>query len=101
MTVYASSWNAQGPLAQERRAAMLARIAQWRALEERSAAASAKSRPVFDKRGQLLPRLSNTGRDFADAAADRSSSARHWAMRASVAARRSCASGPWAFQDEA
>ena len=56
MTVYASSWNAQGPLAQERRAAMLARIAQWRALEERAAAASAKSRPVFDKRGQLLPR---------------------------------------------
>ncbi|RYF42038.1 MAG: acyl-CoA carboxylase subunit beta, partial [Comamonadaceae bacterium] len=56
MTVYASSWNAQGPLAQERRAATLARIAQWRALEERAAAASAKSRPVFDKRGQLLPR---------------------------------------------
>ena len=32
------------------------RIGQLRALEERAAAASAKSRPVFDKRGQLLPR---------------------------------------------
>jgi geranyl-CoA carboxylase beta subunit len=42
--------------ASERRAAMLERIAQLRALEERSAAASAKSKPVFDKRGQLLPR---------------------------------------------
>ena len=29
---------------------------QLRALEERAAAASAKSKPVFDKRGQLLPR---------------------------------------------
>src|SRR4051812_26661931 len=35
---------------------MLSRIAQLRALEERAAAASAKSKPVFDKRGQLLPR---------------------------------------------
>lgn len=56
MTVFASSWNAQGAQAQERSAAMLARIAQLRALEERAAAASAKSKPVFDKRGQLLPR---------------------------------------------
>ncbi|MEO7640412.1 MAG: carboxyl transferase domain-containing protein [Ramlibacter sp.] len=56
MTVYASSWNAQGALAQQRRAVMLARIDQWRALEERAAAASARSRPVFDRRGQLLPR---------------------------------------------
>ncbi|HSH92208.1 MAG TPA: carboxyl transferase domain-containing protein, partial [Ramlibacter sp.] len=56
MTAFASSWNAQGPLALERRAAMLARIEQMRALEERSAAASAKSKAVFDKRGQLLPR---------------------------------------------
>jgi geranyl-CoA carboxylase beta subunit len=56
MTAFASSWNAQSALAQQRRDAMLARIAQLRALEERAAAASAKSRPVFDKRGQLLPR---------------------------------------------
>jgi geranyl-CoA carboxylase beta subunit len=56
MTAFASSWNAQSPLAQQRRDAMLARIAQLRALEERAAAASAKSRPVFEKRGQLLPR---------------------------------------------
>jgi geranyl-CoA carboxylase beta subunit len=56
MTAFASSWNAQSALGQQRRDAMLARIAQLRALEERAAAASAKSRPVFDKRGQLLPR---------------------------------------------
>jgi geranyl-CoA carboxylase beta subunit len=35
---------------------MLERIAQWRALEERAAATSARAKPVFDKRGQLLPR---------------------------------------------
>ena len=56
MTVFASSWNAQGGVAQQRREAMLERIAQLRALLERAAAASAKSRAVFDKRGQLLPR---------------------------------------------
>jgi geranyl-CoA carboxylase beta subunit len=41
---------------QQRREAMLARIAQLRALEQRSADKSAEARPVFDKRGQLLPR---------------------------------------------
>ncbi|MCY7318115.1 MAG: acyl-CoA carboxylase subunit beta [Ramlibacter sp.] len=56
MSAFASSWNAQGALAATRRAAMLARIAQLRALEQRASAASEKSRPVFDKRGQLLPR---------------------------------------------
>ncbi|SFU90849.1 geranyl-CoA carboxylase beta subunit [Polaromonas sp. YR568] len=56
MTVFQSAWNAEGAVAQQRREAMLARIAALRALEERSAAASAKSRPAFDKRGQLLPR---------------------------------------------
>ena len=35
---------------------MLARIAQLRALEDRAAQASARSKPVFDRRGQLLPR---------------------------------------------
>ena len=43
-------------LVKQRREAMLARIAQLRALEDRAAQASAKSRPVFDQRGQLLPR---------------------------------------------
>jgi geranyl-CoA carboxylase beta subunit len=56
MTVFQSAWNAEGAVALQRRDAMLARIAALRALEERSAAASAKSRPAFDKRGQLLPR---------------------------------------------
>jgi geranyl-CoA carboxylase beta subunit len=56
VTVFASSWNAQGSLALQRREAMLARIEQLRGLEERAAAASAKSRAVFEKRGQLLPR---------------------------------------------
>ncbi|MDF2467444.1 MAG: acyl-CoA carboxylase subunit beta [Ramlibacter sp.] len=56
MPRYASSWNPLGSLALQRREAMLARIAQLRALEDRAAAASAKSKPVFDKRGQLLPR---------------------------------------------
>ncbi|TWO70511.1 acyl-CoA carboxylase subunit beta [Caenimonas sedimenti] len=41
---------------QERRDAMLGRIAQLRALEQRSADKSAEAKPVFDKRGQLLPR---------------------------------------------
>jgi len=56
MTLFQSAWNAQSPQALQRREAMLARIDALRALEERSAAASAKSRPAFDKRGQLLPR---------------------------------------------
>src|SRR3954454_23802483 len=56
MPVWSSTWNAQSETAQRRRDGMVERIAQLRALEERPAAASAKSRPVFDKRGQLLPR---------------------------------------------
>jgi geranyl-CoA carboxylase beta subunit len=56
MARWQSSWNTQAEAAMQRREAMLARIAQLRALEERAAVASAKSRPVFDKRGQLLPR---------------------------------------------
>jgi geranyl-CoA carboxylase beta subunit len=56
MTSFTSSWNPAGEVAQARRAAMLDRIAQLRALEGRAAAASARSKPVFDKRGQLLPR---------------------------------------------
>ncbi|WP_382154391.1 acyl-CoA carboxylase subunit beta [Hydrogenophaga sp. ANAO-22] len=53
---FESSFNPQSPSAQQRREAMLARIAQLRALEDRAALTSAKSKPVFDKRGQLLPR---------------------------------------------
>ena len=55
-TNFESSFNPQGAQAQQRREAMLSRIAQLRALEERAAMASAKSKPVFEKRGQLLPR---------------------------------------------
>ena len=54
--MFESSFNPQSPQAHERRDAMLARIAQLRALEDRAAQTSAKSKPVFDKRGQLLPR---------------------------------------------
>ncbi|MGH8803784.1 MAG: acyl-CoA carboxylase subunit beta [Polaromonas sp.] len=56
MTVFQSAWNAEAAPARQRREAMLARLAALRALQDRAAAASAKSRPVFEKRGQLLPR---------------------------------------------
>ncbi|GAB3468192.1 acyl-CoA carboxylase subunit beta [Polaromonas eurypsychrophila] len=56
MTIFQSAWNAEGSTALQRNEAMLARIAALRALEDRAAQASAKSKPVFDKRGQLLPR---------------------------------------------
>lgn len=56
MAVYQSSWNPHGAAAQQRHSAMLARIEQLRGLEERAAALSERSRPVFDRRGQLLPR---------------------------------------------
>ena len=53
---FASNFNPHSEQAAQRREAMLARIAQLRALEERAAQASATSAPVFHKRGQLLPR---------------------------------------------
>jgi geranyl-CoA carboxylase beta subunit len=56
MPRYESTWNAQSQQALLRAAAMRERIAQLRALEDRAASTSARSRPVFDKRGQLLPR---------------------------------------------
>src|SRR3954451_22874551 len=56
MSRFESSWNTDGEGARTRGAARLQRIAQLRALEDRAATASAKSKPVFDKRGQLLPR---------------------------------------------
>src|SRR5690606_3557164 len=43
-------------VAQQRREAMLQRIAELRALEQRADDLSAKARPVFERRGQLLPR---------------------------------------------
>jgi geranyl-CoA carboxylase beta subunit len=56
MSVFASAWNPQSDSALARREAMLQRIAMLRALEQRAADTSAKSKPMFDKRGQLLPR---------------------------------------------
>lgn len=53
---FVSNFNPHSEQAAQRRGAMRARIAQLRALEERAAAASAQSAPVFHKRGQLLPR---------------------------------------------
>ena len=53
---FCSAWNAQGTVAQQRRDAMLQRIGQLRALEQRAAEKSSDARHVFDKRGQLLPR---------------------------------------------
>jgi len=40
----------------ERREGMLALVARMRALEARAAATSARAKPLFDRRGQLLPR---------------------------------------------
>jgi geranyl-CoA carboxylase beta subunit len=56
MILFESNWNSHGEQARDRGEAMLQRIAQLRAIESRAAQASAKSRPVFEKRGQLLPR---------------------------------------------
>jgi geranyl-CoA carboxylase beta subunit len=53
---FESTWNPHSPVAQQRREAALARLAQWQALQDRAALVSAQSKPVFDKRGQLLPR---------------------------------------------
>jgi geranyl-CoA carboxylase beta subunit len=51
-----SKLNPSGEAFQRNRARMLALIAQLRSLEARASDASAKARPLFDKRGQLLPR---------------------------------------------
>ena len=55
-SAFRSAWNAQSSVALQRRDAMLQRIAQWRALEQRAADKSAGARTVFERRGQLLPR---------------------------------------------
>ena len=56
MPVLESRIDPSSPAFAERRAGMLALVERLRALEARSAAASAKSKPLFDRRGQLLPR---------------------------------------------
>ena len=56
MPLFESLWNPNSAVAQQRKKAMLARLAQLRALEARATQASSKAKPVFDKRGQLLPR---------------------------------------------
>ena len=56
MSTFQSGWNASSPQAVERRAFMLERIAQCRALEQRTAQQSAKAAARFAKRHQLLPR---------------------------------------------
>jgi geranyl-CoA carboxylase beta subunit len=53
---FASTWNPRSETAQQRREAMLARITALRALERRAEEKSGDARPVFEKRGQLLPR---------------------------------------------
>jgi len=55
-TAFASRFLPGAPDAHKRRAALAARLDALRALEDRAAAASARSQPQFDKRGQLLPR---------------------------------------------
>ncbi|RQO80526.1 acyl-CoA carboxylase subunit beta [Acidovorax sp. FJL06] len=55
-TAFASRFNPGAPDAHKRRTALAARLEALRALEDRAAAASARSRPQFEKRGQLLPR---------------------------------------------
>lgn len=53
---FAPSWDPTTAIAQQRREAMLVRLRELRALEQRAVDRSAEARPVFDKRGQLLPR---------------------------------------------
>ncbi|MCZ2103237.1 MAG: acyl-CoA carboxylase subunit beta [Burkholderiales bacterium] len=53
---FVSRWNPHGDTARQRREHMLARIAQWRALEQRTEAKSARAAERFARRHQLLPR---------------------------------------------
>jgi geranyl-CoA carboxylase beta subunit len=52
----ASRIHPSGDAFRAQRAAMLQLVERLRSLEARTAAASAKAKPLFDKRGQLLPR---------------------------------------------
>ena len=51
-----SRFIAQSASAKANQTAMLDLIAAWRAIEQRAVIASAKAKPLFDKRKQLLPR---------------------------------------------
>jgi geranyl-CoA carboxylase beta subunit len=56
MPHFESLLNLQSDAALQRQAAMLQKVAHLRQLEDRAASASARAKPVFEKRGQLLPR---------------------------------------------
>lgn len=56
MPVLESRLDSGGAAYADNRAHMLALIEQWRSLEARTRSASARAQPLFDKRGQLLPR---------------------------------------------
>ena len=56
MPAIQSRLDAAGDAFQKNRARMMALVGQLRALEARATEASARARPLFDKRGQLLPR---------------------------------------------
>ncbi|MBS0338287.1 MAG: acyl-CoA carboxylase subunit beta [Proteobacteria bacterium] len=56
MPAIQSRLDVSGEAFRQNRACMLALVAQLRALEARATGASAKAKPLFDKRGQLLPR---------------------------------------------
>src|SRR5688572_13042301 len=51
-----SKLDVSGASFQRNRARMLELVAELRSLEARASDASAKAKPLFDKRGQLLPR---------------------------------------------
>jgi len=56
MPAYETQIDTADPQFAENRAHMLACLAEARALEQRTADKSASAKPLFDKRGQLLPR---------------------------------------------
>ena len=56
MPIIDSRLDTASPAFAERRDGMLALVARMRALEARAAATSARAKPLFDRRGQLLPR---------------------------------------------
>ncbi len=56
MAVIESRVNSSDAAFQQNRTVLLGQIGQLRALEARTRAASASSQPLFDKRGQILPR---------------------------------------------
>ncbi|MDR3483068.1 MAG: carboxyl transferase domain-containing protein [Burkholderiaceae bacterium] len=61
MPIIESTLVAGGPQYQQNRAALLLQIERLRALEARTRATSEMSKPMFDKRGQLLPRARIAG----------------------------------------